>query len=94
MFYYQAAIGAAFSVGFVFGPLLGAWFTTLSLSQPYFYLAPAVFSFAITVADIFVVMYFLPETLSQSKRVSLIMCCFVDTALKIFFGYIYMYDRG
>ena len=80
----QAAIGVAFSLGFVIGPLLGAWFTNIFANQPYFYAAPAAFSFVITTIDILYVYKCLPETLPHKKRVS---CVIVKCTM--FFASIY-----
>lgn len=65
----QALIGIAFSVGFVFGPLIGAVFAKSVQNTSEFYTGPAVFSIVITIFDILFVAFTLPETLPPSKRV-------------------------
>ena len=67
----QALIGVAFSIGFVFGPLIGAVFSRWARDQQgEFYVYPALFALMLAVADIFYVAAMLKETLPIEKRVS------------------------
>jgi len=80
----------AFSVGFVFGPLVGALFAKVFEDQSRFYMGPALFSFAITCVDILYVYRNLPETLPPNKRVrriSTFLCLnlFAKTALNYYY---------
>ncbi|XP_059175618.1 major facilitator superfamily domain-containing protein 10-like [Physella acuta] len=68
----MALIGIAFSIGFVFGPTIGAAFSILTkdseASVPS--LTPALFSLCLSLIDIVYVYLYLPETLPASKRLS------------------------
>ncbi|XP_039250717.1 major facilitator superfamily domain-containing protein 10-like [Styela clava] len=66
----MAVIGVAFSIAFVFGPLVGACFTKTMLKGNNFFIGPALFSLCLTLADIVYVSGFLPETLPVNKRAS------------------------
>nr|CAB3263791.1 major facilitator superfamily domain-containing protein 10-like [Phallusia mammillata] len=66
----MALIGVAFSIGFVFGPLIGASFARSVENTSEFYMTPALFSIVITIFDIVFVACCLPETLPASKRAS------------------------
>ena len=68
-------IGVAFSLGFIFGPSIGAVFSILgrsgsdgvqSLSS---FQYPALFAFSLALLDIILLLLFMPETLPPQKRV-------------------------
>jgi MFS family permease len=64
----MAVIGIAFSVGFIIGPLIGAFFSRRGTEGEMFFLAPALFALCLAVGDIvFMVMCF-KETLPAEKR--------------------------
>ena len=68
----QAVIGVAFSVGFVFGPLIGAIFSRWAREQQdQFYVYPALFALVLAVADVLYIFAVFKETLPKSKRVSI-----------------------
>lgn len=65
----MAAIGIAYSFGFIIGPVIGAVFakrSTLESGNPY--LLPAFFAITLTAADILFVYFCLKETLPKEKR--------------------------
>ena len=63
-------IGIAFSVGFVFGPTIGAAFSRIARDQEnVFYVIPALYALVLSVADILFVYLFMEETLPIEKRV-------------------------
>lgn len=69
----MALIGVAFSVGFIFGPLLGAFFsyyskTVLSSSQQFFAL-PAIFSTVLAIINIIFIYIYFKESLPKANRV-------------------------
>lgn len=64
-------MGVAFSVGFVFGPIIGAVFSRYARDQQeVFYTLPALFALALAVIDIIFVVMFFKETLPENKRVN------------------------
>ena len=64
-------MGVAFSVGFVFGPIIGAVFSRFARDQQeQFYTTPALFALALAVIDIGFILMFFKETLPEHKRVS------------------------
>lgn len=67
----QALIGIAFSIGFVFGPTIGAMFShwTRDGDNDVVYVIPALFALVLAVADIIFVYVCLGETLPKEKRV-------------------------
>ena len=68
---FQAFVGVAFSVGFVFGPIIGAVFSRFARDQQeQFYTTPALFALALAVIDIGFILMFFKETLPEHKRVS------------------------
>lgn len=72
-------MGVAFSVGFVFGPIIGAVFSRYARDQQeVFYTVPALFALALAVIDIIFVLMFFKETLPENKRVN-----FLDLIEKI-----------
>ncbi|GFO50357.1 major facilitator superfamily domain-containing protein 10-like [Plakobranchus ocellatus] len=65
----MALIGIAFSVGFVFGPTIGAAFSRFARDQEnVLYLMPAIYALMLSIADIIFVYFFMEETLPASKR--------------------------
>ncbi|VDN54623.1 unnamed protein product [Dracunculus medinensis] len=56
----MALIGVAFSVGFILGPMLGAYFSSTS--------PPAQIAIYITIIELFLVIFLMSETLESSKR--------------------------
>lgn len=71
IFLFQAFVGVAFSVGFVFGPIIGAVFSRYARDQQeVFYTVPALFALALAVIDIIFVLMFFKETLPENKRVN------------------------
>lgn len=65
----MAAIGVAFSIGFVFGPLIGAIFSRWAREQQgEFYVMPALFALALAVIDVVYIVVAFKETLPQEKR--------------------------
>lgn len=72
-FYLKAWIGAAFSLGFIFGPLLGALCSHLGTiywpqSTVMFFILPASVSLFLSLINIAFISQFCPETLPISKR--------------------------
>lgn len=66
MFSFQALIGLAFSVGFIVGPLAGAWFArSTDVSSGLWGERPAQCALALSLANIALVMFFIPETLAK-----------------------------
>ncbi|CAF1004284.1 unnamed protein product [Adineta steineri] len=69
----MAWIGAAFSLGFIFGPLLGAFCSQLAIiywpaSSVSFFILPACVSLVLSLINIGFISKFCPETLPISKR--------------------------
>nr|KAG5687664.1 hypothetical protein BaRGS_027556 [Batillaria attramentaria] len=64
----MALVGVAFSIGFVFGPTIGAIFSFMDKDSEKFYVLPAIFCILLAVADLLFLFVFLPETLPESKR--------------------------
>lgn len=63
-------MGATFSIGFIAGPMCGAYFARQAKTDAFtFYTAPAYFACALTVVEILVLLLALPESLSVDKRV-------------------------
>ncbi|RVE42128.1 hypothetical protein evm_013240 [Chilo suppressalis] len=68
----MALIGLAFSVGFIVGPLAGAWFAKSSeISSGAWGEKPAYCALTLALANIFVVLLCIPETLPKEKRAPL-----------------------
>jgi len=70
----MAWIGAAFSLGFIFGPILGAVCSQIGMfywpnSSVSFFILPASVSLILSLINIAFVNHFCPETLPISKRV-------------------------
>ncbi|XP_041369121.1 major facilitator superfamily domain-containing protein 10-like [Gigantopelta aegis] len=64
----MAMIGIAFSIGFVFGPSIGAMFSLVAKDSTLFYVLPALFALVLAVSDILLVKLYLEETLPPQKR--------------------------
>jgi len=65
---FQAMIGIAFSVGFVIGPLIGAYFSrasTLSDFTSMWFVKPAFFALSLAMADILFIIALFKETLPK-----------------------------
>lgn len=72
MLYYafKALVGIAFSLGFIFGPIIGAVFSSKMGANSYIvYAYPAYFAIFLNVLNIFFVLKFLKESLPVEKRV-------------------------
>ncbi|CAF4845842.1 unnamed protein product [Pieris macdunnoughi] len=68
----MALIGLAFSIGFIVGPLAGAWFAKNNdNSWGMWGERPALYALSLSVANILLVTFCIPETLSKDKRPSL-----------------------
>lgn len=77
----MALIGIAFSIGFVFGPLIGAGFSIWAKQQHgAFYTVPALFALTLSVIDILFVFIFFKETLPAEKRAKSIASGWQDKA--------------
>lgn len=65
----MALVGIAFSLGFIFGPMVGAIFSKLSdkTSDHWFWL-PAIFAMLLALADLLFIGAFLKESLPKEKR--------------------------
>jgi len=65
----MALIGVAFSLGFLFGPMIGAAFSMWGKSQEgEWYMYPALFALALSILDILYIAVFLKESLPPAKR--------------------------
>ena len=60
--YFQALIGLAFSIGFIIGPLAGAWFAK---NNDLWGEKPAFYALSLSLANVALVALFIPETLSK-----------------------------
>ncbi|CAG4983230.1 unnamed protein product [Colias eurytheme] len=68
----MALIGLAFSVGFIIGPLAGAWFAKSNdLTSGSWGERPALYALSLSLANIFLVTFCIPETLPKEKRAPL-----------------------
>ncbi|EGT59517.1 hypothetical protein CAEBREN_24231 [Caenorhabditis brenneri] len=65
----MALIGISYSLGFLIGPMIGAYFSTIASADAPF-ASPAAFSIALTLIE-FVFLFFLPETLDLKEQKSL-----------------------
>eukprot|EP00057_Strongylocentrotus_purpuratus_P029134 XP_011683608.1 PREDICTED: major facilitator superfamily domain-containing protein 10-like [Strongylocentrotus purpuratus] len=74
----MAMIGLAFSVGFIVGPMIGAYFATKGglFAEGAWAVTPALLALTLSIADLLFVFAFLKETLPQEKRVSTSHYCF------------------
>ena len=67
----QALVGIAFSVGFLIGPTIGAYFSLQAKGQDgMFFVAPALFALLLAVINIVFTFFFMEETLPAKNRVS------------------------
>jgi len=70
----QALIGVAFSVGFIVGPLIGAYFSQqahlVDNVSDAFFTSPALFALTLATLNVILLSICLQETLSADKRVS------------------------
>lgn len=66
----QALVGIAFSIGFVVGPMIGAFFAWISSGnrEGTWYVIPALFAFFLALSDLFFVAYYLKESLQLKHR--------------------------
>ena len=66
-------IGVAFSLGFIFGPMIGALFSVLGRDQDgisfSMFQYPALFSLTMATIDIILMLVLFKETLPEEKRV-------------------------
>ncbi|KAL0893210.1 hypothetical protein ABMA27_014818 [Loxostege sticticalis] len=68
----MALIGLAFSIGFIVGPLAGAWFSkTRDESSGPWGERPAYYALGLSLANVALVTFCIPETLSKEKRAPL-----------------------
>ncbi|XP_014366895.2 major facilitator superfamily domain-containing protein 10 isoform X1 [Papilio machaon] len=68
----MALVGLAFSIGFIVGPMAGAWFAmTTDTNFGLWGQRPALYALSLSLANIALVSLFLPETLSKDKRAPL-----------------------
>ncbi len=67
----QAMVGAAFSLGFMFGPSIGAAFSVFGRTEDSFlaFQYPALFALSLTLLNIGLVTWLMPETLPAHQRV-------------------------
>jgi len=71
--FFQAVIGVAFSIGFVFGPLIGAIFSVWARErQGEFYIYPALFALVLAILDVIYVAMVFEETLPKHRRVNFV----------------------
>ena len=66
----MAMIGVAFSLGFLFGPMIGAAFSVWGKQQQSsdWYIYPAMFALLLSIIDVFYFIIFFRESLPASKR--------------------------
>ncbi|KAG5313372.1 PREDICTED: major facilitator superfamily domain-containing protein 10 isoform X1 [Acromyrmex echinatior] len=66
----MALVGIAFSIGFVVGPMIGAFFAWISSNnrEGTWYVIPALFALFLALSDLFFVNYYLKESLSLKHR--------------------------
>lgn len=68
----QALVGIAFSLGFIFGPCIGAVFSSkLSSSASAIYTYPSYVAIVLTVINMLFVAKFYKESLPNEKRVNI-----------------------
>ncbi|WAR21618.1 MFS10-like protein [Mya arenaria] len=90
----MAVIGIAFSVGFVFGPLIGAVFSRWARAQQgEFYVFPALFALALAVIDVIYVAVVFKETLPEHRRANSISnISSVQKIGLVYFLYLFFYS--
>uniref|UniRef100_A0A1A9UZZ1 Major facilitator superfamily (MFS) profile domain-containing protein n=1 Tax=Glossina austeni TaxID=7395 RepID=A0A1A9UZZ1_GLOAU len=66
----MALVGIAFSLGFIFGPMIGAFFAIFANKNagPWF-VSPSLLAFALAIGDLLVLLLCLRETLPKEKRI-------------------------
>ncbi|XP_033102842.1 major facilitator superfamily domain-containing protein 10-like [Anneissia japonica] len=65
----MALVGIAFSVGFIVGPLIGAFFASRGVVEGNaFYVKPALLALTLATADLLFILAFMKETLPEQKR--------------------------
>ncbi|KAG7200483.1 hypothetical protein KM043_001049 [Ampulex compressa] len=66
----MALVGIAFSIGFVVGPMIGAFFAWMSSDkrEGAWYMMPALFAFFLAVSDVCFVAYYMKESLPMKHR--------------------------
>ncbi|XP_038071070.1 major facilitator superfamily domain-containing protein 10-like [Patiria miniata] len=75
----MALIGIAFSLGFIMGPMIGAYFAMSSGGKgEALYFKPALFAITLAVADIIFIFLFFKETLPTNKRAGSLGSSFKD----------------
>ena len=76
MLYIQAMVGVAFSLGFLFGPSIGAAFSVLGRGDgpPTFltFQYPAIFALTMSIIDVALIAMLFKESLPVQRRVSTI----------------------
>ncbi len=66
----MALIGAAFSLGFLFGPSIGAGFSLLAKGEGFLtFQYPAIFALSMAILNVIIVVVFFKESLPQEQRV-------------------------
>ncbi len=88
-------IGIAFSLGFLFGPMIGAAFSVMGRGKEgetsfSMFQYPAFFSLAMASLAIVLIVSFLPETLPPEKRVSYLSMMYCNSLLCMHRGAICM----
>ena len=77
----QALVGVSFSLGFIFGPTIGALFSILghsSFADSFdAFQFPALFAFVMAVVDIVIIAALFKETLPPEQRVRANMCTLI-----------------
>ncbi|XP_008109518.1 major facilitator superfamily domain-containing protein 10 isoform X1 [Anolis carolinensis] len=76
----MAMIGVAFSLGFTFGPTLGAYLAMEKEKGEIFYVKAATFAVMFAVTELAFIFMLLPETLSKEQRVSSVISGFQSAA--------------
>ena len=69
LMFFQAMVGIAFSLGFLIGPMIGAYFSTKMRDGDEFFVIPALFALLLTLVDIIFLFLCFQETLPVEKRV-------------------------
>uniref|UniRef100_A0AAY4BWX8 Major facilitator superfamily (MFS) profile domain-containing protein n=1 Tax=Denticeps clupeoides TaxID=299321 RepID=A0AAY4BWX8_9TELE len=64
----MAMIGVAFSLGFTFGPLMGAYFALRPKESDLFYQGPAFLALGFSAVDLLFIFIMLPETLHKDNK--------------------------
>lgn len=65
----MALVGIAFSLGFIFGPMIGAFFAIFANKNagPWF-VSPSLLAFTLAIGDLLVLLFCLRETLPKVRR--------------------------